>query len=128
MDSILNSTKKALGLQETYAPFDQDIIMFINATFSTLEQLGIGPDGGFSIQDDTAVWSDFMGDDNRFNAVKSYMYLRVRMLFDPPSTSYLIDAMNKQIKELEWRLNVVREDYIIAAGNEEEFILDGGGS
>lgn len=127
MESILNSVKKVLGLQESYTPFDQDIILFINATFSTLEQLGIGPDGGFSIEDSTAIWRDFMGDDNRYNAVKSYMCLRARMLFDPPTTSFLIEAMDKQIKELEWRLNVTREEYIIAASNGEEFILDGGG-
>lgn len=122
MDSILDSVKQVLGLEPSYTAFDQDVIMHINSAFSTLEQLGIGPPGGFSIVDDTAVWEDFIGVDNRYNAVKSYVYLRVRLLFDPPSMSFVIAAMEKQIQELEWRLNVAREDYLLA----DELILDGG--
>lgn len=107
--SILTSTKKTLGLDEDYEEFDQDIINHINGVFSTLEQLGIGPEGGFMIEDKQATWSDLLGNDNRMNAVKTYVYLRVRLLFDPPTTGYHQTAAKEQIQELEWRLNVVRE-------------------
>jgi hypothetical protein len=89
--------------------FDLDIITHINSAFSTLTQLGVGPAEGFMIEDATAVWSDFIGDDIQYNSVKSYVFLRVRLLFDPPATSYLIAAYEKQIQELEWRLSVLRE-------------------
>jgi hypothetical protein len=109
-ESILNSTKKILGLEPTYTPFDLDVITHINAAFSLLDQLGVGPEGGFHIEDDTAVWSDFINaPPNQLYLVKTYIYLKVRMLFDPPSTSFLIEATNNQIKEYEWRLNVFRE-------------------
>lgn len=111
-DSILNSTKKILGIADDYTAFDLDIITHINTVFSTLTQLGIGPIIGFFIEDDSAVWEDFIEDDPRFNSIKSYVFLKVRMLFDPPTTSYLIDSMERQIEELEWRLNVVRENDI----------------
>lgn len=107
--SILTSTKKVLGIDVAYTAFDPDILMHINSVFSTLYQLGLGPDNGFAIDDDSAVWSDFFGDDPRLNSIKTYVYLRVRLLFDPPGTSFLVDAMNRQIKEMEWRLNVERE-------------------
>lgn len=109
-DSILTSTKKALGLDEDYTAFDPDIIMHINSVFSTLNQLGIGPALGFMIEDKEALWATFLGSDPRLNNVKTYMYLRVRMLFDPPQTGYGTTAMEKQIQELEWRINVQRED------------------
>lgn len=109
LDSILNGTKKVLGLDPSYTVFDVDIQMHINSVFSTLTQLGIGPIDGFMIEGADTEWSAFLENDFRLNSVKSYMYLRVRMLFDPPPTSFLIDAQDKQIKELEWRLNVTRE-------------------
>lgn len=109
-DSILGKTKKALNVPEDYGVFDPEITMHINSVFSTLHQLGVGPVDGFAIEDDSAVWSDFLGDDPILNNVKTYMYLRVRVLFDPPATSFLMDAMDKQIKELEWRINVYREE------------------
>jgi len=109
-NSILTSTKKILGIAEDYTVFDLDIITHINSSFSTLAQLGVGPAEGFQIDDASAVWADFDPEnDPNYNAVKSYIFLRTRMLFDPPSTSYLITAMEKQIQELEWRLNVHRE-------------------
>lgn len=108
-DSILKSTKKVLGLEADYTPFDPDVIMHINTVFSILTQLGIGPAEGFMIEDDQGVWSNFLGDDLQLNQVKTFMYLRVRLLFDPPQTSYLITAMENQAKELEWRLNAYRE-------------------
>lgn len=109
-NSILNSTKKVLGLDESYTVFDVDVLMHINSVFSTLNQLGLGPAAGFSIEDDVPTWSDFIGADDRLSSVKSLMYLKVRLLFDPPTTSFHIAAMKEQIQELEWRLNVVRED------------------
>jgi len=110
--SILKSTKKILGIAEDYTVFDLDIITHINSAFSTLTQLGVGPAEGFIIEDDTALWTDFIDVDVDFqwNSVKSYVFLRVRMLFDPPQTSYLISASERQIQELEWRLNVHREE------------------
>lgn len=108
-NSILTSTKKILGVDESYTAFDVDIITHINSVFNTLNDLGIGPAEGFMIEDATANWSDFLGTDVNLNSVKTYMYLRVRMLFDPPTTSYLINALNEQKKELEWRLNSRRE-------------------
>ena len=107
--SILTSVKKMCNLVESYEAFDADILIFINAVFSTLNQLGIGPVNGFTIDDKTTTWDAYLDDDLRLESVKTYMFLRVRMLFDPPTTSFMIDAMNNQIKELEWRLNVVRE-------------------
>ena len=108
--SILNSIKKILGIDEAYTAFDPDITIHINSVFATLNQLGIGPTEGFMIEDDEATWDDFLGTDLRLNNVKSYVYLRVRMLFDPPTTGYLIDAMKEQIKEMEWRINAYREE------------------
>jgi len=127
-ESILTSTKKNLGIEESYTAFDPDIILHINSVFSTLNQLGIGPIDGFAIDDATAVWSDFLEGDLRLNSVKTYIYLRVRMLFDPPTTGYFVSAVQKQIEELEWRLNVVREfeDWPISE-ELDDGILDGGG-
>jgi hypothetical protein len=109
--SILTSTKKILGIAEDYLVFDLDIITHINTAFSTLTQLGVGPADGFMIEDATALWTDFdpVDDNINFNSVRSYVFLKVKQLFDPPTTSYLIDATQKQIEELEWRLNVDRE-------------------
>lgn len=109
-DSILITTKKVLGLDQAYEVFDMDVIMHINSALATLNQLGIGPVDGFQIEDDTATWTDFIDVNTKFNPVKTYVYLRVRLLFDPPTTSYLIEALNNQVKELEWRLNVEREE------------------
>lgn len=107
--SILTSTKKVLGIEESYTAFDEDILMHINSVFSTLNQLGIGPVAGFTIEDANATWDSFLVSDPRLNSVKTYVYLRVRLLFDPPGTSYLIESLNRQAKELEWRMNVTRE-------------------
>ena len=107
--SILTSTKKILGIAEEYIVFDLDIITHINTALSTLTQLGVGPVEGFMIEDADAQWEDFIGDDNRYIPAKSYVFLKTRQLFDPPTTSYLITAVDKQIQELEWRLNTNRE-------------------
>jgi hypothetical protein len=107
--SILKSTKKILGIADDYDVFDLDIITHINTAFSTLTQLGVGPIEGFMIEGENEVWTDFIMDDIEYNSVRSYVFLKVRQLFDPPSTSYLIEATQNQIRELEWRLNVRRE-------------------
>lgn len=106
MESILTSIKKLLGIEEEYTQFDNDIIMHINSVFLNLTQLGVGPAEGFLIEDDTATWEDFIGDSNQLQAVKSYMYLKVKLLFDPPLSSSVIESMNRMVAELEWRLNV----------------------
>ena len=110
MDSILTSIKKMLGIAEEYEQFDADIIIHINSVFMILTQLGVGPSEGFSIEDDSAIWSDFIQDSTNIESVKSYVYLRVKLLFDSTSLgSPVIEAMNRQISELEWRLNIEAE-------------------
>lgn len=108
MESILTSIKKLLGVSADYHQFDDDIIMHINTVFLNLTQLGIGPETGFSIEDDSACWEDFVDVENnsQLHAIKSYMYLKVKLLFDPPLSSSVIESMNRMIAELEWRLNV----------------------
>ena len=109
MESILTSIKKLLGITEEYDQFDPDIIMHINSVFMILTQLGVGPAEGFSIEDDTSVWSDFIQDIKKLESVKTYIYLKVKLLFDPPLSSAVIDSTNRLINELEWRLNVAAE-------------------
>lgn len=111
MDSILTSIKKLLGIDEDYIQFDDDIIMHINTVFLNLTQLGVGPEEGFSIEDNTAEWTDFVDVENnmQLNAIKTYMYLKVKLLFDPPLSSSVIESTNRMIAELEWRLNVAVE-------------------
>lgn len=107
MDSILTSVKKMLGITEDYEHFDTDIIIHINSVFSVLSQLGVGPSEGFVITDKSQTWADYIQDeDPRLNMVKSYMYAKVRMIFDPPTSGAVSEAMNNTIKELEFRLNV----------------------
>jgi len=106
-ESILNSIKKLLGIPTTDTAFDEDILVNINSTFFVLNQLGVGPDTVYSIDGDTAVWSDFLSTDlAMYQAVKTYIFLKVRLVFDPPGTSFLQDSIQRQIAELEWRLNV----------------------
>lgn len=104
MESILTSIKKLLGIEESYTHFDSDLIMHINSVFMILTQMGVGPSEGFSISDDTAGWSDFIEDETYLDSVKSYIYLKVKLLFDPPLTSAVMESTNKLISELEWRL------------------------
>jgi hypothetical protein len=113
-ESILLSTKKILGLGNEYTPFDLDVITHINAAFSILNQLGIGPEEGYFISDETNLWTEFVAPDNQLNLVKTYVFLKVRILFDPPSTSFLLETYDNQIKEYEWRLNIMRENELPA--------------
>jgi hypothetical protein len=130
-DSILTSVKKVVGIAESDTSFDTDIVMHTNTVFSVLTQLGVGPTAGFMIEDAGPTWDDFLGvrqtgqlqadgsviytdqqltsADKLLNMVKTYVYLRVRLIFDPPQTSFVIESLNKQIEELEVRINIVRE-------------------
>lgn len=104
-ESILNSIKKLLGPGEEYAHFDQDIIMHINSVFVILYQLGVGLKS-FMIEDDSATWSDYLDDWTNLSLIKTYIYLKVRLMFDPPSSSSVMEAIKENIRELEWRINV----------------------
>lgn len=108
-DSILNTVKKMLGLEDEYQPFDTNVIVLINSALMSLTQLGVGPKEGFTIKDYTATWSDFLTNDVKLEAVKDYVYLKVKVTFDPPSGASVLDAYKQQINELEWRLNVQAE-------------------
>lgn len=105
MESILASIKKALGVAPDYTQFDQDIVMHINAVLMILTQLGVGPEEGFEIGEDySETWEDFIGEDIKINGVPTFVYLKVRLLFDPPLSSALIDSIERHAKELEWRI------------------------
>ena len=107
IDSILTSVKKYLGMSEEYDVFDPDIIDDINTVFTTLYQMGVGPkDAPFEISDSSSKWDEFITGP-KLNAVKSYMYKKVRLMFDPPSNSSAQGAFKEQCQELEWRLNVM---------------------
>lgn len=128
--SILTDTKKVLGIAEAETVFDVDVMMHINSVFSTLKQYGVGPEDGFEIEDDTLTWADFIGPNKSFNFVKSYMYLKVRLLFDTPGTSYLIAAYKEQAAEFEARISIERERTQWVDPNTEEIpedsVIDGG--
>lgn len=105
-DSILNSVKKLLGIPEEYDAFDVNVIMYINSVFNILNQLGVGPANGFSITDSSSTWNDYFADSEPIEAVKSYVALKVRLMFDPPSSSSALQSLTNMISELEWRINV----------------------
>lgn len=105
-ESILNGTKKLLGIDQADTAFDMDILMHINTAFFTLDQIGIGPDDGYQIEGPDEKWSDFLGTTKKFNSVKSYVFMKVKVLFDPPAVWHAMNAMNSMITELEWRLSV----------------------
>ncbi len=107
--SILDTVKKVIGIGPADTSFDEDVIQAINTAFSTLNQLGVGPVDSLNIEDSTTMWSAFIGDEKNIAAVKSYVGLRVKMLVDPPSTSFAIAAKEKQIEQMEWRLMEVAE-------------------
>lgn len=109
MDSILASIKKLLGIPEEYEHFDADVIMHINSAFSVLTQLGVGPEEGFHIKDASTTWFEFLYDDPRLEFVKTFVHLKVKLGFDPPLSSAAIEAINRQVSELEWRINVAAE-------------------
>ena len=119
MDSILISIKKMLGIIDEYKFFDSDLIIHINSAFMILNQLGVGPSEGFTISDEYATWNNFIPeDDKNFELVKSYVQLKVKLLFDPPMSSVVMECINKMINEFEWRLNVASESQQ-SSGEEE---------
>lgn len=105
-ESILDSTKAALGIVPTYTAFDNQIITYINTAFSVLHQLGVGPDDGFFIEDNSTEWDDLIEGNKLLNMVRTYVHMQVRLMFDPPANSFATTAMKEQMKELEWRINV----------------------
>ena len=115
MENILDSIKKLLGIDEADLNFDQELIMHINSVFMVLHQLGVGPVGGFKISSNEEAWADFVGTRLDLESIKSYIYLKVRLLFDPPQNSFLVGSIEKQIEEYEWRLQVQVEPYAITA-------------
>lgn len=114
MESILISIKQMLGPSADYEHFDPDIIMHINTALMILRQLGVGPEEGFRIEDDTSTWTDFLPNESliKLESVKSYVYLKVKLLFDPPLSSSTVESYNRAISELEWRLNVSAESEV----------------
>lgn len=108
MSSILNDVKHVLGVPAHVSAFDNDLVMHINSVFTILTQLNVGPAGGYEITGDANQWSEFTSD-VKLNAVKSYVFLRVRLMFDPPNSGFVLSSMTEQIKELEFRLNVVAD-------------------
>lgn len=107
--SILDSVKKVLGMDPSYTAFDMDVLMHINSALATLNQVGIGPDRGFLVMDNSSKWESVLDDDPNLLSAISYVWIQVRILFDPPQTSFALDAMKKQADEFLWRLNVRRE-------------------
>ena len=118
MDSILTSVKKIIGISEEDESFDTDLIIHINSVLMILNQLGVGPEDGFSITDKSAVWTDVIGDNKLIEATKTFVGLKVRLIFDPPTNSAVLDSINKTISELEWRINVMVENKANATGGE----------
>lgn len=110
MDSILNSIKKLLGIGEDYDHFDADIMIHINSVFMILNHMGVGPSEVYQITSDLETWEDFIPHGQNIEAVKSYIYLKVKLLFDPPSGSAVMESTNRLISELEWRLNAAADN------------------
>lgn len=108
--SILNDVKEAIGIVQDYTVFDSQLIICINSVFSTLHQLGIGPEEGFYIDGPETKWEDYV-ESKRFDFIRSYMIMKVHVMFDPPTSSVAMDALNKQIAEYEWRINSEVECY-----------------
>lgn len=111
-DSILTSVKKMLGIAEEYEQFDADLLIHINSVFSILHQLGVGPAEGFMIEDKTSTWSDFIAVENEYMLVRSYVFLKVKLLFDPPLSSSVLECYKTQITEYECRLNLTAENSV----------------
>ena len=120
MESILKSIKQLLGIDEAETSFDVDIIIHINSAFADLHQMGVGPDEPFSINDDDITWDAFTEENAIFNSVKTYVYLKVKLIFDPPANSSVLSAMERQARELEWRLTVSASNKAMEENEEDE--------
>lgn len=127
-ESILNNIKKLLNIGEDNTPFDTDVRIHINTAFMALNQIGLTPEHGFSITGPEEKWSDLLVDETRLEAVKTYVYLRVRLLFDPPAHAFLLDSLQEQLKEMYWRLSVMREYTVFPTEDPPaDAEVDGGG-
>ena len=120
--SILDNTKKLLGIEASYDHFDMDILLHINTAIATLNQVGVGPAEGFQVEDNSSNWEDLLGTDLRFAMAKTYIYDKVRLSFDPPGTSFAISAIQERIKESEWRLSVLVDELQAKAEVEDAII------
>ena len=110
-ENILNSIKKLLGIPEDYTAFDQDIMIHISSVFMILSELGVGPSNGYSLKDGTEKWGDFISDDENLEGIKTYVYMKVKTIFDPPLNSAVLASMKELISEFEWRINNEAEGY-----------------
>lgn len=119
MESILDSIKKLLGIQPEYRVFDQDLIIHINTVFIILNQFNIGPSEGFFLEDGTELWDDYITEVSE-GIIRTYIYLKVRLLFDPPASSALLESINAMIAELEWRLYIVGDEKAMKGGDDDE--------
>ena len=108
-DSIFNSVKKVVGLLGDVGSFDEDVLLYINSVVSTLRQLGLSIPSDFYVLDDVQTWSDLLGEFRDLDLVKSYMAMKVRLMFDPPSSSFGLTSMTEMVTELEWRINVLTD-------------------
>lgn len=126
--SILLETKQSLGIAEEESSFDTEILMHMNGAFADLYQLGLGPIGGFAVDDETASWADFVAEDLTLGSIKTYVHLVVKLRFDPPANSWTLTSLKDQIEKLEFRLNTAREDALPddVVIPEEAGVLDGG--
>lgn len=122
--SIMDDVKHMLGLLPAETAFDSDVMIHVNTIFTTLHQLGVGSDEGFMIEDNSTQWDEFITDD-RLNGIKSYMFLRAKLLFDPPQVGFVIASMDRQIAELEWRIRLEAEEQVLSPLT--PIIIDGGG-
>lgn len=120
MDSILLSIKRLLGVSEDCEHFDDEIIMHINSVLVILNQLGVGPPGGFIVTDTRQTWSIFVPNRTDIEFIKTYVFMKVKLIFDPPQSSSAIESMNRVISELEWRINVAVDPGETTEGEEEE--------
>ena len=123
MESILTSVKKLLGITEDCTDFDSDIILHINTVFTILSQMGVGPEEGFSIEDKSKKWDEFISNKLYFESVKTYVFLKVKLLFDPPLSTAVMESINRMISELEWRLNSAAETKSLQGGESQNGIL-----
>ena len=121
MDSILASIKKFIGLPDGYDVFDPDLILLINSEFSTLHQVGVGSEKAFRIEDASSTWSEFSGDKDYIESVKELIGIRVKLIFDPPQNSFIVDALKSKADELTWRLNVA-DDPIVHKEYPENYV------
>lgn len=112
-ESILKSIKKMLGIEHTDKTFDDDVTIIINSVLFGLNQIGVGDENGFIINNEDDMWVDFIGERKDIESVKTYVYLKVKLIFDPPQSSFVLDAMERQIREFEWRINVQTDKEVI---------------